>query len=240
MKSPLVIAGLEGSGKTTFITAMLQQLKKKAKNGSAFKPFELALLKRNAAERFSDGELFCQNMLGEPMETLVSPYCAHEDYPLEMSYRRDGIRVNWGVISDRLSILGKLYNIVFVETPDSLFTPITENKMVYEWLAEFNQHVIWLIHPIQSQFQQNLAEIKLMMDLKIPFTILFNNSTQILNQDLLFYIWEKMEIFSNQQAEGMLPHIIKPENRLSNLGSKIEENVPNLFGTIMNCCVETS
>ncbi len=73
MKSPIVVAGLENTGKTTFINAILQQAKKKGQSGSALKPFELGLLKRNANEAFSDGELFCKNMQGEPMETLVSP-----------------------------------------------------------------------------------------------------------------------------------------------------------------------
>ena len=234
MGSPIIVSGLKNSGKTTFINAALRWAEKKGQKGAGFKPFEIGLLQRNATETFSDGELFCQNMQGEPRETLVAPYCAHENYPLEMSFLRDGIRVNWGLIGERLAMLEKLYDFTLIETPDGLFTPITEEKMLYDWAQEQNYHIIWIIHPLQDQFQRNLAEIKLMMDLNLPFTVLFNNRSQILDQDLLFYIWEKIESFSHQEAAGLLPHLPQQENYLHLFAEKIAANSPQLFDLIMD------
>lgn len=233
MKSPLIITGLQQSGKTTFINAILRHAQKKGKNGAALKPFDVGALKRNANEALGDGELFCQNMQGEPMENLVSPYCAHEEYPVEMSFRRDGIKINWGMIKERLSLLDQLYDFVLIETPGSLYTPVTEEKFLFDWIKEPNQHVIFLVQPEQSSFPQNLAEIKLLMDLQVPFSIVFNNSSPMDNQDLAFYIWEKIEAFSKQEAEGMVPFIKGLENNLDILGEKIEESIPEVFTGIV-------
>ncbi len=233
MKKPIIIAGLENSGKTTLICSLLNAAKKQGKNGAAFKPFEFGLIKRNASETLSDGELFCLNMQGEPMETLVSPYCAHEDYPMEMSFRRDGININWGFIAERLALLEELYDFTLVEAPGSLFMPITEDKFVIDWIQEMGGKVLWLVNPIKEQFYQNLSEINQIKSLNLDFAVVFNNASQVTNPDLLFYIWEKTEKFLNQEVEGMIPFAKIVNNEFGTLGGKIEEAVPKVFSSLV-------
>ena len=112
-----VIAGLEKSGKTAFICALIKLAAKRHIQAAAFKPFDKGLLKRNAIEMLGDGERYCRYMSGDPMETLVSPYCANEDYPMEMSFRRDGIRISWDLLKQRLKILDDLYDVTLIELP---------------------------------------------------------------------------------------------------------------------------
>ncbi|MBU2514597.1 AAA family ATPase [bacterium] len=233
MKKPTIVAGLENSGKTTFICSLLAEAKNRGRNGAAFKPFEYGLMRRNAADILGDGELFCQNMQGEPMETLVSPYCAHEDYPLEMSFRRDGININEGVIAKRLAILDDLYDFTLVEVPGSLFMPISENKYVIDWIQEMGGQVIWLIHPVKERFCHNLSELNHLKSLNINYSAIFNNASQITNQDLLFYIWEKTEKFLNRQVEGMIPFVKITDNGFGALGKKVEEAVPKVFSSLV-------
>jgi dethiobiotin synthetase len=233
MKSPVIIAGLEHSGKTSFICSILQIAQKRQIKGAAFKPFDSGLIKRNANELLSDGELFCQNMTGEPMETLVSPYCANEDYPLEMSLRRDGIRINWPLIKERLKLLEDLYDFTCIEVPGSLLTSVTENKMVIDWIKELDAEIIWMLHPTQNHFHQNLAELKLMMDHNLDFTIVFNNASKLANQDLVFYIWEKIEKMTNQEAAGMIPFIVEPEDPFTAMAGRIEEDLAGLLDSFI-------
>ena len=232
MKPPIAIGGLEKSGKTAFICALLKLAEKKGIQAAAFKPFDKGLLKRNAIEMLSDGEKFCLHMKGEPMATLVSPYCANEDYPMEMSFRRDGIRINWNVLNERLAILDDLYQRTFIELPASLLTPLTENKTAFDWIKETGARIIWLFHPLHSQFIQNLFEIKLMNESRADYTIVFNNASLIMDQDLLFYTWEKTENFSNQEAAGMIPFIPALNEQYQKMGEKIEESLSGLLEEI--------
>ncbi|MCP4756556.1 MAG: AAA family ATPase [Proteobacteria bacterium] len=229
MDSPIIVAGLEKSGKTSLICALIQIAFKHGLALAAFKPFDTGIIKRNAEERIGDGELFCRNMTGEPMEALVAPYIANEDYPVEMAFRRDSIKIDWNFIRERLKILGDLYNSTLVELPPSLFTPITEKKMTFEWLQESGSRLIWLIHPTQQQFERNLAEIHLLKSLGLNVHLVMNNASKITNQDLLFYIWEKIEKFTEQEMEGMIPFVKNLETDFVKLGSKIEENLPGLM-----------
>ncbi len=233
MGTPIVVAGLSNSGKTTFICSLIQLGYQFKLNLAAFKPFDTGLLERNAEERSSDGDQFCGVMTGEPAETLVAPYIAHESYPLEMSLRRDGIKIDWSFIKERMRILNDLYDRTLVELPPSLFTPITEDKLAHEWLRETSCQIIWLIHPLLSQFEQNLAEIHLLKDLEIQYHLVMNNASKNTNQDLLFYVWEKIEKFSGQQLEGMIPYLRHPDNLFVKLGSKLEENLPSIINRLL-------
>ena len=179
-------SGVEKSGKTAFICALLQLAEKKGLKGAGFKPFDKGLLKRNARDELHDGERICRYMVGEPSETLVAPYYANEDYPIEMSFRRDGIRLNWTVIEQRIAVLEELYDKTFVETPSSLLAPLTESMMVCDWMKTLKAELIWLIDPVQAHFLPNLSEINLAKEHGIPFTVVFNNRSRIQDQDLLF------------------------------------------------------
>lgn len=233
IQTPIAVAGLRNAGKTTIICALLKLLGEKGKKGAALKPFDTGIIRRNALEQLSDGEIFCQNMEGQPMETLVSPYIAHEDYPIEMSFRRDGIRVNWGTIKERIRILEELYDQVLIETPDSLFAPITEEKMTHDWLVELNARILWILHPKETSFLHNFAELKQLQSTGLNFSVILNNASQITNQDFLFYAWEKTESFLGRQAEGMVPFVSDKENLFEKLAPKVRENLSGLIQEIL-------
>lgn len=226
---PIVVAGLPKCGKTTLICALICEALAKSHKIAGLKPFDAGILRRNASEIPSDGELFCQYMEGEPLENLVLPYSAHEDYPIEMAFRRDGIRVNWKVLQERLKMLSEHYQTTLVESPGSLLTPLSEDKQFIEWAAELDAEFIWVINPIQDDFTQNLAEINLLKDRGFPFRLVFNNVDELKDQDLAFYIWEKIEQIADQQAEGMVPHVKTEEGLEPKVGEKIAENVPGLL-----------
>ncbi len=232
MKKTTIVAGLENSGKTTFICSVLKEAERQSKKGAAFKPFDFALLKRNAADQPGDGELFCQHMQGEPMESLVSPYCANEDYPMEMSFRRDGIKLNPGVISERIKILSGLYDFTLIESPASLMMPITEDQFMIDWIEQQSFELIWVIHPVKDQFYQNLSEIRLLLDRNVNFNVIFNNASQSMDQDLMFYVWEKLEKYLDREIEGMMPFVKPSDDQISALGKRIEENTPGLYSRI--------
>ena len=73
---PIFIGGLSNSGKTTLICTLIQIALKNRKNFAGFKPFDTGLIQHNADETKTDGEIICANMVGDPMNTLVSPYVA--------------------------------------------------------------------------------------------------------------------------------------------------------------------
>ncbi len=161
----------------------------------------------------------------------MSPYVAHEIYPYEMAFRRDGINIDAAFLAERFRILSELYDFCLVELPPSLFSPINEEMMVYDWAHEFGGTVIWVIHPIREQFTQNLAEIRLLLERGIPFHVVLNNASQVTDQDLLFYIWEKIERFSDREVRGMIPYVANVEKDLS---KKLEQNVPVLFDSMFS------
>lgn len=233
MKSPIVVGGLKGSGKTAFICALLKLIQEKGGDSAAIKPFDKGLIKRYSQEIPSDGERFCQYMKGEPMETLVSPYCANEDYPLEMSLRRDGIRIDWKLIQERLAILDDLYKKTLLELPSSVLAPITESKSVIDWLCELNAEVIWLIDPIQDQFYRNLFEIKLIKDSQLELNLVFNNVSGSRDQDFLFYCWEKIEAFASQQALGMIPYVGSSDDPVDRMAEKMQDAISPLVDQII-------
>ena len=173
-------------------------------------------------------------MTGEPVETLVSPYIAHETYPIEMAFRRDGINVNWGFISERLKVLNTTYEFTLIESPSDLFSPITEEKMTFQWIQERFERVIWIIHPVPEQFEHNLAEIHLLKTLDTDISLVMNNASDIRDQDLLFYIWEKIETFASQEIEGMVPFIKEEERREVEMAKKILSYLPNLVKSLIS------
>jgi len=229
----VMIGGLSRAGKTAFICGLLQLANKQQRSLAAFKPFDNGLLKRNAAELPGDGSLFCRFMTGRPMETLVAPYVAHESYPIEMSLRRDGVRINWGFVHERLTILADLYPLTLIELPDSLFCPLSDERLTCDWVKERQLAVIWIIHPVMAQFTQNLAEIQQLKALGVPFQLVMNNASRIQDQDLLFYLWEKIELFSGQQVAGLIPYVKHLPDAFTELGEKIEANLPDLISRLL-------
>ncbi len=224
-----MIAGLENCGKTAFICSLIQLGYRSKLNLAALKPFDNGLLYRNANEKISDGALFCRNMTGDPMEILVSPYVANENYPIEMAFRRDGIKINWGFLNERLKILGDLYDTTLLELPGGICTPITEEKSVSDWLKESRHQVIWIINANGKQFEQNLAEIALLKGLGQDVELVINNTTLIEDQDLLFFMWEKYEQLSEQEIAGMVPFVKNLDHDFSRLADKIAPALPNLL-----------
>ncbi len=233
-KKPIFIGGLERSGKTAFLSALIDVAKSCDQDIAAFKPFDTGLIKRNADDVMGDGERYCQKMIGEPSEGLISPYIAHENYPIEMAFRRDGININEIFLQDRIKILYDHYQDVFIELPPGMLAPINEKKMVYEWMLSISNRIIWVINPILGQLEHNLAEINLLKSLNCKFHLVLNNATKITDQDLLFYHWEKIESFAQQQIEGMIPFVDDLSLNNEIMKQKSIENIPslreNLFG----------
>ncbi len=233
MKSPVLIGGFEKTGKTSFIRALLRIAAQKKLNYAAFKPFDTGILKLNAEEMQSDAELICLDMKGNPMETLVTPYFANEAYPIELSFRRDGIKIKETYIQERLKILDDLYDYTLVELPPSLFMPVTDKVMVCDWIKELGSPLVWLIHPLDEQFTHNLAEIHFLKSLGIDFHLVLNNVSGIRDQDLLFYIWEKIEAFADQEFAGMIPYIKEIDSSLENFEKGVAENIPKLLDELI-------
>ncbi|MCG8335745.1 MAG: dethiobiotin synthase [Proteobacteria bacterium] len=233
MTLPIVVGGLESSGKTSLICSLLKMAEANGNSCAGFKPFDKGLLKRNAADQQGDGEKFCGLMKNEPMETLVSPYCAHEDYPLEMSFRRDGIGISWNIIKERIAILDETYDKTYIELPSSLLSPVTEESMIIDWLKELQAPIIWMIHPLQDQFYRNLYETKLLKDSGLDYTLVFNNASQITDQDLLFYTWEKIESFAGQEAAGMIPFVPALNESFDHMVEKLKEFLPDVVDSVL-------
>lgn len=231
--SPVTIAGLDNCGKTAFICSLIKLGHRSDISLAALKPFDTGIIHRNANEEISDGALLCSNMTGDPMEVLVSPYVAYETYPIEMAFRRDGIRINWGFLNERLKILGDLYDFTFLETPGSLCMPITEEKLVSDWLTETQYPVIWIMKPDQDQFTQNLAEISLLKGLNLNVELVINNTDPIQDQDLLFYMWEKVEQLAGQEIAGMVPFVRNLETDFSRMADKMETALPDLVSRLL-------
>ncbi len=233
MKSPYIVGGLAGSGKTALVCSLLKLAGANGNSCAGFKPFDKGSLQRNAKEQLGDGQKFCRLMKNEPMETLVSPYCAHEDYPLEMSFRRDGIGISWSIVKERIAILEETYEQTYVELPTSLLSPVTEESMIIDWLKELRAPVIWIIHPLQDQFYRNLYEIKLLKDSGLNYSIVFNNASNITDQDLLFYTWEKIEAFAGQEAAGMIPYVPALGDSLDLMVNKLREFLPEFVDLML-------
>ena len=234
MNTPVMIAGLEKSGKTTFICAVARLAKQKNMDIAGFKPFDIGLLDINAKEARSDGELICQNMEGNPSQTLVSPYMAHEIYPFEMAFRRDGIRIDWGIVAEHLQVLSQRYDQTLIELPPGLFMPLNEKKMVFDWVKETGNSLIWLLQPQVDQFHRNLAEINHLKNLGIRFHLVINNTVQIFDQDLLFYVWDKIEKFTDQEVVGMIPYVKGLTEDFEKIGHEIDRNISGLIKTVLN------
>ena len=225
----ILVGGLGNSGKTTFICSLLSLATKQGRNFAGFKPFDVGLLDHNAKEEKSDGEWICEHMQGEPMVTLVSPYLAHESYPVELSFRRDGIRIDWNHIDDRLKLLDRLYDKTLIEMPPGLLTSLTEDKLAYQWGKEVSKQVIWMIRPEQHLLESNLSQINLLQTAGFKIFLVFNNCSKKFDQDLIFYFWEKLEKFAEQQLEGMIPYFENPRENIDPFIEKLKENLPTLI-----------
>jgi len=237
---PVMIAGLKNAGKTAFICSLMQLGYRSKLTFAAIKPFDTGLLRRNAEELTSDGTLFCRNMTGEPMEILVSPYVANEDYPVEMAFRRDGIQINWGFLAERLSILGELYDQTLIEMPGGYCTPIMEQKRVADWMSELGYPLVVLLNAGGAVFEQNLAEIELLKGLHLDVEFVLNNTRPIENQDLMFFMWEKYEQAAEQEMAGMIPFVRNLDGAYDRLADKIATALPDLLDRLFQRPLRTN
>ncbi len=225
-----IVAGLTGAGKTTLISALIKRSEKLGNKAGAFKPFSHSQLIHNAEDTFTDGEVFCQVMADEPSQAFVAPYLATENYPIEMAYRRDGIRVDWSFLKERKNLLSQHYTPLFIEVPAGLLTPLTEAKNNLEWMTEQDAPIIYCLTPVKEHFAFQMAEVALLKEKNLKFHLLINNLIPPKDGDYLFYLWEKIEMLSEQNIEGMLPF---SENMdLDILAALAAEHLPSLIKEI--------
>gem|GEM_PF-2190785 len=229
---PLFVGGLSGAGKTTFCCAMLRLAQEYGLKAGGFKPFDVGLLERNAKEQFHDGQLFCQNMPDDPNENLVSPYLAHERYPIEMAFRRDGIRIDWKLVQQRLQIFNQTYDRTFLELPGGLHEPLAKDIILIDWMKQVGRQAVWIIQPKLSLFEHNLMELKLLKEEGFKLHIVINNLAKTIDPDLLFYMWQKIEDVLDQQLEGMIPFIPSWKSGKRLMIVAMEENLPNLIRSV--------
>jgi len=231
-KKPWFVAGLPGAGKTRLILGLLSLGAKAQKNPVATKPLDVGLLRKNAQEQPLDGELFTPLVQGEPSSGLIFPYVAHEDYPVELAFRRDGVRLDWKMLSQRLQVLLEHYGPVLVETPGGLMTPLEEKRRVIDWLKEAQGVVVYLVGPEPNGLNQLLLELQLLEKSGLEVLMVFNNRYSQTDGDLLFYQWEQAEAAANREAFGMLPFLKNPSPEA--LGAALEEHMPKLVERFLN------
>lgn len=222
----ILVSGLQGSGKTNLILSLLSKSKIEGRGLGAFKPFDKGLLAKNATESATDAELFAALMEKEPMTTLITPYMAHESYPLEMSYRREGIKVDFEHVRTRLQVLCQTYSQVWIELPESLMSPLVEGRTVLDWAKEQKAPLVHVINPMPETFGWELAEINALVESGLELYMVINNPNQPQDADYLFYLWETIEKQTGLQIEGMHPHLIDAddETRIEALA----KHLPNL------------
>ncbi|MDX2469795.1 MAG: dethiobiotin synthase [SAR324 cluster bacterium] len=225
-----IVAGLTGSGKTTLISALVKRSANFSQKAGAFKPFSHSQLMHNAEDSLTDGELFCQVMTGEPSQAFVAPYLATENYPIEMAYRRDGIRIDWAFLKERKNLLSEHYNPLFIEVPAGLLTPLCETKNNLEWIIEQDAPIIYCLTPKKEEFAFQMAEISLLKEKNLKFYLLINNLIPPRDGDYLFYLWEKIEMLSDQNIEGMLP--FAKDLDLDKIAALVAEHLPSLIKEI--------
>ncbi len=112
--------------------------------------------------------------------------------------------------------------------------PITEKKHYYEWMLAFSNRIVWLMNLNLDGFTHNLAELIHLKNLGCDISLVFNNSCKIQDQDLMFYLWEKMESSLEIQAAGMIPYISDVKENLDTLASKMDENIGPLVTSIVS------
>jgi dethiobiotin synthase len=229
-----LIGGLKNSGKTLLGCAILQIAVRSNQEWGAMKPFDVGLLQRNAKEVESDASYYCQLMAGKPAVSLITPYLANENYPIEMAYERDCIRINWELIKERLAILEKNYDCSLVELPSGLLSPLTEKVLVLDWAESISDQIIWIMTPTMDQLEHNFLELKTLFERKFKVTIVLNNQKMVDDADLLFFIWEKIEKFFSQEVKGMIPYISECEIGSVASSDIINKNLPNILSVSLH------
>ncbi|OGG94909.1 MAG: hypothetical protein A2527_10045 [Candidatus Lambdaproteobacteria bacterium RIFOXYD2_FULL_50_16] len=223
-----MLAGLSGSGKTHLTLALMEWFKLKGKEVAAFKPFAVNALGHNANEQASDAELYAAQMTGEPANTLINPYVAQENYPIELAFRRDGIKVRPKLLAERQTLLLDHYAKLMVELPGGLAESVDEKTKVIDWAIAQVTPLFYLIRPSKERFNETLLEMDLLRRSQVEFYFAFNNANHLKDGDWLFYQWEKLEAVADCQAEGMLP--FEPDPKV--LALKLEEYLPKLTGLL--------
>ncbi len=230
MSKPFLVWGLPGSGKTGLIQGLIWYFGEKGQAAGAFKPFDTGGLAKNAAEVEKDGELFCRLMRQEPNENWINPYLAHESYPVEMAFRRDGIRIDWKHLQQSMTLLRQHYQPLFIEMPGGILTPLEEGKSGLDWALELSFPVIYGLHPDQANLAWQLAELKLLKQTGLELHLWMSNLGPSLDGDYLFFLWEQIEALCERQLEGLLPYQLElhPEG----LATSIKEHLPGLLKKI--------
>lgn len=226
-KKPLFITGDVHSGKTLLIKGLLSGLTQSKQNPAAFKPFDTGLIRQNALEQELDCEAFAQLMSGEPSSNWITPFLANEPYPVEMALRRDGLKIDWRLVHSRQKSLSDHYSHLIIETPPGLATPLDEEHQVLDWLVKEKAEVLYLVEPQSGGLNAALLEVEQLERSGLQYHLLFNNRSRLLDGDLMFYQWEKLEAASNRQAIGMLPTLKATDPKSS--AAAIREHAPKLF-----------
>ncbi|MCP4296824.1 MAG: AAA family ATPase [Proteobacteria bacterium] len=229
---PFLIGGLKNSGKTALGCAIIQIAAKAGKQWGAMKPFDIGLLERNALEQENDATYYCQVMAGSPTESLVSPYIAHENYPIELSYARDGIRIDWDFVNERIDILQHRYHQTIIELPPGLSCPLSDKLTALEWAMSVSNQIIWVMEPQSDRFEHNLIELEALFVKKANVIIVLNNRNKVTDMDLIFFLWEKVEKLFSHDVEGMIPYIRNCKTGSEVLMEAIDKNLAGLFGKI--------
>ena len=112
--------------------------------------------------------------------------------------------------------------------------PITEKKQYYEWMLSFSNTIFWVMDFNVDQFPHNLAELHHLRKLGCDITLIFNNSRKLQDQDLMFYLWEKMESNLEMQAVGIIPYIENLSENTEGLVNKMEDNMGALIESVLN------
>jgi dethiobiotin synthetase len=219
------ICGLQSSGKTEIIRALIRLAKKKGLNPAGYKPFDIGAIHYNANELDTDGELFCTEMNGEPTVNLVAPYLPNERYPFEMSLGREGVNVNQALLDKRKLLLGKIYNPVFVEGTKSLYTPINEKQVYLDFVKKNKGKVVWLISPFASDFESNLSELAHLKKEQIDCIVVLNNTAKSQDQDYFYYAWNKIQDYLDIPLVGLIPFTRDIQNNFEQFVDACEENI---------------
>jgi len=226
----IVIAGCLASGKTSILCALIQIVARKYNQQIAgFKPFDNGLIRNYAKEEFFDGELIQKAMTTPPHITMISPYVANENYPIEMAFKRDGIQVDWEFVQNCLNVLHSTYDGVLIEAPPGLYTPITEGKNFFHWLPKISRKVIWIVCPGKTAFELNFSYLEHLRYHHFQVQIIINNANKFKDQELLFYFWKKLEEYSSFPVVGMIPYFKELQDDRDGFACKVEDNLKEMI-----------
>jgi len=225
----ILVAGLKNAGKTSLITAILESGKEKNLRIGAAKFFDGNLSRMNQEEKLTDAEKILRVIEPKAGINLITPYHSYGNFPLEFSFQFDYIAVDLTVAEKNLRILQNNYDPLLLETPPSLYMPITEQSFTLDWMKTIGKKVFWVACIEEDNLPANLSELEHLKRNGFEVRIILNNAGKIQNAELLFYFWTKMEQSTGYPVLGMIPFIDNPEENRTNFREKVEANLKNLF-----------